>query len=192
MSIKLTAFALAFCSLLGLGACATDRALPIGNETYSSETGHAYKLGPGDKVRVNVFGEEELSGEFLIASNGAVALPLIGAVAAGGLTPEAFQQTIQTQLIATDMVREPRVSADVVEYRPYFILGEVNKPGRYPYSIGLTVTKAVATAGGYTYRANTTNIFITREGTAVEVPVAVTAATRIGPGDTVRIGERMF
>ena len=192
MSTKLATITVAFCSLLVVGACATERALPVGNDTYSAETGHAYKLGPGDKVRVNVFGEEALSGEFLIASNGAVALPLIGTVAAGGLTPEAFQQTIQAQLIATDMVRAPRVSADVIEYRPYYILGEVNNPGQYTYSIGLTVTKAVATAGGFTYRANTANVFVTREGTATEFPVRITAATRIGPGDTVRIGERMF
>lgn len=192
MLIKIATIALAFSSLLGLGACATDNALPSGNESYSAETGQTYKLGPGDKVRVNVFGEEALSGEFLIASNGAVAMPLIGTVAAGGLTPEAFQEQIQTQLIATDMVRAPRVSANVIEYRPYFILGEVNKPGQYTYSIGLTVTKAVATAGGFTYRANTVNVFITREGSAAEVPLAITAATRIGPGDTVRIGERMF
>lgn len=192
MPIKIAAIALVFCSLLGLGACVTDAALPSGSESYSAETGQAYKLGPGDKVRVNVFGEEALSGEFLVASNGAVALPLIGTIAAGGLTPEAFQEQIQTKLIATDMVRSPRVSANVIEYRPYFILGEVNKPGQYTYSIGLTVTKAVATAGGFTYRANTSSVFVTREGTAAEVPLSITAATRIGPGDTVRVGERMF
>lgn len=192
MSIKTATIALVLSSLLGLGGCTTNNALPSGNESYSAATGQAYKLGPGDRVRVNVFGEEALSGEFLIASNGAVAMPLIGTVAAGGLTPEAFQEQIQTRLIATDMVRAPRVSANVIEYRPYFILGEVNKPGQYTYSIGLTVTKAVATAGGFTYRANTVNVFVTREGSAAEIPLSITAATRIGPGDTVRIGERMF
>lgn len=192
MSIKIAAFALALCSLFGLGACVTAEPLPVGSLAYSSATGQEYKLGPGDKVSVNVYGEEALSGEFLIANNGVVALPLIGPVPAGGLTPQAFQETIQAHLVATNMVREPRVSANVIEYRPFFILGEVNNPGQYTYSIGLTLTKAVATAGGFTYRADKAVVYITREGAATEHPVAITAATRIGPGDTVRIGERMF
>lgn len=192
MPINRIALALAFLSLLTLGACVTQEALPVGSAAYSSATGQEYKLGPGDKVSVNVYGEEALSGEFLIASNGIVALPLIGSVPAGGLTPEAFQETIQAQLIATNMVREPRVSANVIQYRPFFILGEVNNPGQYTYSIGLTLTKAVATAGGFTYRADKSVVYVTREGTAIEHPIALTAATRIGPGDTVRIGERMF
>lgn len=192
MSINVAVLALAFFSALTLGACATDEVLPTGSAAYSAATGQEYKLGPGDKVRVNVYGEEALSGEFLIANNGVVALPLIGSVPAGGLTPEAFQETITAHLVATNMVREPRVSANVIEYRPFFILGEVNEPGQYTYSVGLTVTKAVATAGGFTYRANKAVVFVTREGTAIEHPVSITAATRIGPGDTVRIGERMF
>jgi polysaccharide export outer membrane protein len=103
-----------------------------------------------------------------------------------------FETAVQEQLMASGMVRTPRVSADMVEYRPYYILGEVNKPGQYAYSIGLTVTKAVATAGGFTYRADNRVVYVTREGAATEAPIQVTAATRIGPGDTVRIGERLF
>lgn len=175
-----------------LCACATEPPLPEGNGAYSVETGHGYKLGPGDKVRVTVFGENALSGEFLIANNGSVSLPLVGEVRAGGSTLTTFQTTIQEQLTASGMVRSPRVSADMIEYRPYYILGEVNKPGQYTYSIGLTVTKAVATAGGFTYRADNRKAYITREGAGSEAPVSVTAATWIGPGDTIRIGERMF
>jgi polysaccharide export outer membrane protein len=192
MSISIARLRLTFLALLGLGACATGNLLPTGNGGYSVEQGHEYKLGPGDKVRVNVFGEEALSGEFLIANNGAVALPLVGAVPAGGQTLAAFQTQIEERLSASGMVRAPRVSTNIIEYRPYYILGEVNKPGQYTYAIGLTVTKAVATAGGYTYRANNKLAFVTREGMTSEVPVSVTAATWIGPGDTVRISERLF
>lgn len=176
---------------LAVTACATEP-LPQGNGSYAVETGHDYRLGPGDKVRVTVFGEDKLSGEFLVANNGDVAVPLVGDVKAGGLTPVAFQTAVQDKLSASGMIREPKVSADVVAYRPYYILGEVGKPGQYPYAIGLTVTKAVATAGGFTYRANDKEVFITREGTAQEVPLNLTAASWIGPGDTIRVAERHF
>lgn len=176
---------------LAVSACATEP-LPQGNGSYAVETGHDYRLGPGDKVRVTVFGEDKLSGEFLVANNGDVAVPLVGDVKAGGLTPVAFQNAVQDKLAASGMIREPKVSADVVAYRPYYILGEVSKPGQYPYAIGLTVTKAVATAGGFTYRANDREVFITKEGTAQEVPLNLTAASWIGPGDTIRVAERHF
>ncbi len=192
MSMRIAKIHLAIVALLGLCACATESVLPIGNGGYSVAQGSDYKLGPGDKVRVNVFGEEQLSGEFLVSNSGAVAIPLVGSVPAGGLSLVAFGTEIEEKLTASGMVRSPRVSADIVQYRPYYILGEVNKPGQYTYAIGLTVTKAVATAGGFTYRANGKVAYITREGMTAETPVSVTAATWIGPGDTVRIGERMF
>jgi protein involved in polysaccharide export with SLBB domain len=192
MSTCIAQLRLAFLALLGLGACATDDLLPAGDGGYSVEQGHEYKLGPGDKVRVNVFGEEALSGEFLVANNGTVALPLVGVVPAGGQTLAAFQTQIEEKLTASGMVRAPRVNTNIIEYRPYYILGEINNPGQYTYAIGLTVTKAVATAGGYTYRANNKMVFLTREGTTNEIPVSVTAATWIGPGDTLRVSERLF
>lgn len=172
-------------------ACATEP-LPVGTGDYAVETGHDYKLGPGDRVRLNVYGEEALSGEFLVSNRGNVAVPLVGDVKAGGLTIEGFEKTVEEKLVATDMVRTPRVAVDVVSYRPFYILGEVGTPGQYPYAIGMTVTKAVATAGGFTYRANATVVYVTREGTANETPLKVTAATWIGPGDTIRVGERSF
>ena len=193
MSIKRAAafIAAGLCAALAMTACAT-KPLPEGNGSYAVETGHDYRLGPGDKVRLTVFGEDKLSGEFMVANNGDVAVPLIGDVKAGGLTPVAFQGAVQQKLEATGMVREPKVSADVVSYRPFYILGEVSKPGQYPYAIGLTVTKAVATAGGFTYRANEQQVYITKEGTSQEVPLNLTAASWIGPGDTIRVAERHF
>ena len=179
-------------AFLALCACANSAPLPRGEGAYLVETGQEYKLGPGDKLRVTVFGEDSLSGEFTVSNNGGVALPLVGEVRAGGLTPVLFQTEVQDRLTASGMVRTPRVSVDVVNYRPFYILGEINKPGQYPYAIGMTVTKAVATAGGFTYRANNRTVFLTREGSARELPVSVTAATWIGPGDTIRIGERSF
>jgi protein involved in polysaccharide export with SLBB domain len=179
------------CALAGLAAC-NSTPLPAGNAAYVVDRGLEYKLGPGDKVRVTVFNEEQLSGEFIVANNGAVAVPLLGEVRAGGLTPSELQVEVEKQLADSGLVRQPRVSTDVVTYRPFYILGEVNKPGQYPYSIGMTVTKAVATAGGFTYRANNRTVYVTREGYTYETPTSITAATSIGPGDTIRVGERLF
>jgi polysaccharide export outer membrane protein len=190
-SAKAVFFASQIFAVVALAACSTQP-LPTGNAAYAVDRGLEYKLGPGDKLRVTVFGEESLSGEFVVANNGAVAFPLIGEVPAGGLTPTAFQTAVQEQLASSGLVRTPRVTADVTAYRPYYILGEVTKPGQYPYSVGLTVTKAVATAGGFTYRANSKLIYVTREGATRELPVSLTAASAIWPGDTIRIAERHF
>lgn len=182
---------LALIATAALASCATEP-LPAGNGNYVIETGISYKLGAGDKIRVVVFREPTLSGEYLISNNGSVALPLIGDIKAGGLTLGALQGAITDKLASSGMVLQPRVSTDIVSYRPFYILGEVNKPGQYSYAIGMTVTKAVATAGGFTYRANKQTAYITREGEAEEQLLTVTAATWIGPGDTVRIAERAF
>jgi len=184
-------FAVVALATLLSAACATQ-VLPAGAALAEPGTVPDYLLGPGDRVRVTVFGEQELSGEFLISSRGTVALPLIGEVQAGGTTLDAFTATVEQKLVASDMVRTPKVSTDVMAYRPFYILGEVATPGQYPYAIGMTVTKAVATAGGFTYRANTVTVFVTREGNTREQALPVTASTWIGPGDTIRVGERTF
>ncbi len=182
---------LAFC-LVSLGACTAARPLPSGDDGFTLETGVEYKLGPGDKVRINVFNDESLSGEFMVSNSGMVVLPLIGEVKAGGLTPAGLLTALTEQISSVRLVRDPRITIDVIEYRPFYILGEVNSPGKYPYGIGLTVTKAVATAGGFTYRADERVAYLTREGQTTETAIPITAATRINPGDTLRIAQRIF
>jgi protein involved in polysaccharide export with SLBB domain len=150
-----------------------------------------YRLGVADKIRVTVFGEEKLSGEFQVGANGVVALPLAGNIQAQGLTPAEFQAAVTTAL-SDGYLKEPRVSIEVLNYRPYYILGEVKKPGEYPYTNNLTVLNAVATAEGFTYRADTKKVHIKRANSATEQTVPLNAATVVAPGDTVRIGERYF
>lgn len=150
-----------------------------------------YVLGPRDKVRIIVFGEESLSGEFFISGNGKVSLPLIGDVDAAGLTVGALQQKIQDTLRG-GYLRDPRVSAEILNFRPFYILGEVTKPGEYPYNNGLTLLSAVATAGGFTYRANTKKVFIKGARDNSERAVTVTSTTTVSPGDTIRVPERFF
>jgi polysaccharide export outer membrane protein len=151
----------------------------------------AYRLGPTDKVRVMVFGEEQLTGEFVVASNGTISYPLIGEIRAQGLTPRDLQLALETRL-AEGYLRSPRVAVEVLTYRPFYILGEVNKPGEYPYSAGLTVLKAVATAQGFTYRANKRKVFVRRAGETAEHKLSLTGSTTVQPGDTIRIAERYF
>lgn len=150
-----------------------------------------YRLGSGDKVRVVTFGEEALSGEFFVSGSGKIAMPLIGEIDAAGRTALEVQRAVE-QALRGGFLKEPSVSVEILTYRPFYILGEVNKPGEYPYTNGLTVTNAVATAEGFTYRANTRRVFIKRADSAVEEAVPLTSTTPVAPGDTIRIAERFF
>lgn len=150
-----------------------------------------YLLGPADKVRVTVYGEPSLSGEFFVTGSGLMSLPLIGEIQAGGMTVGQFQQAVQKAL-SDGYLKEPRVSAEVLTFRPFYILGEVEKPGTYPYTSGLTVLNAVATAGGFTYRADKKNVWIKRNGDTSESKQDLTPSIQVAPGDTIRIGERFF
>jgi protein involved in polysaccharide export with SLBB domain len=150
-----------------------------------------YRLGAGDKIRVITFGEESLTGEFFVGGSGKVSLPLVGEVQAAGLSVGEFQSEVQ-EALKQGYLKEPRVSVEVLTYRPFYILGEVTKPGEYPYTNGLTVLNAVATANGFTYRANTKRVFVRHAGTTREQEEALTSTTQVAPGDTIRIAERFF
>ena len=151
----------------------------------------AYRLGSGDKLSVNVFGEADLSGEFLVGDDGRVDLPLIGAMQARGQTVTQFQNAVVARY-SGGYLKDPKVSVSVLNYRPFFIQGEVGKGGEYPYKAGLTVQDAVAIAGGYTYRANTGKAFVRRAGQDREVEVQTNQRVAINPGDIIRIPERFF
>ncbi len=151
----------------------------------------AYRLGVADKVRVIVFNEQSLTGEFTVNSNGDLSMPLIGDVPVAGKTTGEVIADIE-KLYADGYLRDPRISIDILSYRPFFILGEVSKPGEYPFSNGLTVMNAVATAQGFTYRANKGKVFIKHAGQDKEERVDLAADLAVLPGDTIRIGERYF
>ena len=150
-----------------------------------------FHLSPGDKLRISTYGEPSLSGEFVISSAGTIGFPLIGTVQAAGRDAQDVQQAI-TAALADGFVNDPKVSVEVANFRPVYILGEVNKPGEYPFAMGLTVRGAVAKADGFTYRANEKRAFIKRAGDAEERSYRLTADIPVQPGDTIRIGERYF
>jgi polysaccharide export outer membrane protein len=177
--------------LLFAGAALAQTAPEATPDVVNPSPAFEYHLGAGDKVRVIVFGEDALTGEFFVSSAGTVSFPLIGDVPAAGITIPQLQKAIETRL-ADGYLKQPRVSAEVLNYRPFYILGEVMKPGEYPFTSGLTVLNAVARAEGFTYRADTRKVFIKRATSPGEHVLPLTTATPVEPGDTVRIGERLF
>lgn len=151
----------------------------------------AYQLGAGDRIRVIVFGESELSGEFLVDDGGRVDLPLIGDVAAGGNTLAEFESEV-ISAFKNGYLKDPKISVEVLNYRPYFIVGEVESGGEFSYKGGMTVQDAVSIAGGYTYRANIRTAFIRKAGQDKEIRVNLAQRVPISPGDNIRIPERLF
>lgn len=151
-----------------------------------------YRLGPGDKVKVSVFGHPEESGEFVVDNEGMLPYSPIGQIKAQGLTVAEVQEELRVQLDRTLLVN-PRVSTEVVNYRPFYIYGEVQRGGSYPYVSGLTVRRAIAIAGGFTRRARQEPVIVLREGrdqaasrleAELDVPVF--------PGDVIEVERRLF
>jgi protein involved in polysaccharide export with SLBB domain len=173
--------------MAGLLVGCSETPLPAGPPVAVASS---YTLGPGDKLQITTFGFKDLSGEVQVATDGTVSMSLIEPVSVIGMTPADLEQAIAARLLKNNVVRNPRVTCAVMEYRPYRVLGEVRNPGEYKFASGMTVVKAISSAGSYTYRANRRKVFIIRENSNVEEPVMLTASTPLSPGDTVRIGER--
>lgn len=151
-----------------------------------------YRLGPNDRIRITVFGQPTLTGEYTLDGNGVLAFPLIGNVESSGMTTSQLQQTIASRL-DPDYLRNPSVSAEVITRRPFYVVGEVKKPGNFPYVTDMNVLQAVAMAGGYTYRARQNRPLIKRlDASGRMVAVEARPETKIQPGDTVEIKERLF
>lgn len=151
----------------------------------------SYILGTGDQIRLTVFGEEELSGAFEVDGTGHISLPLIGQVRAGGQGILSFEKQV-TNAYADGYLVAPEVRVEVMNFRPFYIVGEVNNAGQYPYMSGLTVLNAVAIAGGYTPHARKKKIHITRAENGTEHLLVVGEKELIQPGDLIEVKERLF
>jgi protein involved in polysaccharide export with SLBB domain len=154
-----------------------------------------FVLGPTDKLRVVIYGEDTLNtpplGEYIVSADGKVSLPLVGDVEAAGLTVQAFHDEV-VAAYRNGYLKDPKISVEVETARPFFILGEVKNPGQYAYTGGLTVLNAVAIAGGFTYRAKTGEVEIKHANETAEKEYDLTSTTPVLPGDTIRIEERWF
>jgi polysaccharide export outer membrane protein len=151
----------------------------------------AYRLGSGDKIRLTVFNEKDLSGDYDVDDQGRVSLPLIGSVSISGKTVSEAEAIITQQYGANYLVN-PRVSIEVLNYRPFFILGEVKNPGSYPYVAGMTILNAVALAGGYTPRADKSDITVRHSNSGSSAAEAIHEDDAVLPGDVITVRERFF
>ena len=142
-----------------------------------------YQRARTDAADVEIVGAVDAAGN--------VALPLIRAVPAQGLTPPALEKEIASRL-EPDYLRDPKVSVEVLTYRPFYIYGEVMKPGGYPYVNGMTVHNAIALAGGFSYRARTSSVRLRRTKDGQQTESDVPLETAVMPGDVIEVRERYF
>ncbi len=174
-------------------AGASERVARATVSELNGQLSSGYAIAPGDKLRVTVFDEPTLTGEYTIGVGGELALPLIETIHAGGQSTAALTTAIADKLQQGGYVLVPRVSVEIIQHRPFFILGEVKLPGEYPYSGDLTLDQAVAKAGGYTPRANKGTIVIRRQDAKQGYRVRLDGtALKIAPGDTIIVQEAFF
>jgi polysaccharide export outer membrane protein len=151
----------------------------------------AYALGPNDQLRVQVYNEPTISGDYTVDGAGFLAIPVAGRVRAVGLTTAQLERQIAAKLNG-GILKDARVTVQISGYAPFYIRGEVKKPGEFPYRPGLTLGDAVALAGGYTYRADESKAYVRGAGTGVEETRPLDVDPRVAPGDNIRIPERFF
>ncbi|MFC0202799.1 polysaccharide biosynthesis/export family protein [Novosphingobium soli] len=185
---KFVAYRLFLPLLCTVAGCAGSDALP---QRTLSDAEVNYRLGAGDKLRITVYGEEKLTGEYLVDGAGTIAFPLVGSIPATGLPASDLAARLATAL-GNGYIDNPSISIDILNFRPYYILGEINKPGEYPFADGLTVFSAVAKAEGFTYRADEKRIYIRHKDAPAEILYRLDGTTPVQPGDTIRVLERRF
>lgn len=180
-------------SLGGLAACTETGGLPLETVAALPAADSGYKIGPGDILRISTYAETELTNEFTVLPNGKLAFPLTGEVDVAGLTTEEVRALLE-QRLSGGLVRNPRLAVNIAEFRPFYILGEVAKPGRYPFEPNMTLQRAVAVAGGYTVRANSRELILHRDGDSVNrrLPIEVRTQFAVRPGDVLTVPKRYF
>lgn len=179
---------------VGLSACQTDNS--FGPVIRNAPPPEPYSVGsylePGDKLKVIVYGEDTLTGAYEISPEGNLTMPLVGSVRAAGTTRRQLEMSLASAYSGGHFLKDPRISIADVSYRPVYVLGEVLTPGRYVYVAGLDVLTAVATAGGFTYRADRSTVLIRHPGDPSWQKYSLSAPLPVAPGDLIRVTERFF
>jgi polysaccharide export outer membrane protein len=178
---------------LQVGGCYTDYG-PIAAEPEPilHTSGVAARVQSGDTLKVNIYGEEALTGSYVVNPSGEITMPLIGSIRAAGRTKSDLEREITSRYSNGKYLQEPKVTVDVTTYRPIYILGETLRPGAYPFTSGLNVLTAITVAGGFTYRASKDRVFIQHAGQDVWQEYPLSASVLIAPGDLIRVPERYF
>jgi len=174
-----------------LFGCTAAQLSEAEQQTLSAAATAAPKLQPGDKIRVTVYGEDKLSGDYQIDQSGQISLPLAGTVEAVGLTQSQLEQALSKKF-RSEYLRNPKVTVTIATLQPFYLMGEVEKPGEYPYRSGLNVLTALAIAGGPTYRASKNTVQIQRRGETSMREYPISTSVPILPGDVIRVPERYF
>ena len=184
-------FAVLLAALTALASCGGMGEVGEGpTAALAQQTG--YRLAVGDKLKVTVYNEPELTGEYQVNDSGVIAFPLIGEVRASGVSVDELRAQLVLSL-QNGFVRNPRVTVDMANYRPINIIGEVRNAGQYPYRPGISVQDAIAMAGGYTYRANNSVVYLTRAAGSEQITLdSKKDGTPVLPGDNIRVPERYF
>jgi polysaccharide export outer membrane protein len=177
--------------IAALAACTDPGAgLPV---LPDNERAGTYRLGPEDQVRVTVFNDPRLTGEFRVTDAGTLALPLVGSIPAAGRTTTEVERAIEREMAQRNLFRDPSVAVQVVTYRPVFVLGQVERGGQFPYQPGMTALSAVAVAGGFNYRALRDYVGVTRIGEDGRPrEFRANRQALLMPGDVVTVYERRF
>jgi protein involved in polysaccharide export with SLBB domain len=177
---------------LQLGGCLRDYGPVVSDSVPVAPLSVASRLQTGDQLKIIIFGEDSLSGIYDISPAGTISMPLIGTVTAVGRTAEEVQRAITRAYANGKFLQEPKVTVSVASFRPFYIFGEVLTPGKYAYTDGLDILGAVATAGGFTYRASRASVLIRHPGEEVWQEYSLAAPQQIEPGDVIRIPERYY
>lgn len=190
-SIVLRCAALVFIALQ-LAACMTDYGPVVSDAAPVSPAAIAPTIQSGDQLKVIVFGEEGLSGLYEVSPAGTISMPLVGSVRAAGRTKTEVERALTHAYASGNFLQQPKITVSVVTYRPFYVLGEVTSPGQFPYRTGLDVLDAIATAGGFSYRASKSSVLIRHAGDDVWQQYSLAAPVPIAPGDIIRVPERYF
>ena len=155
------------------------------------EYGAGYRVGAGDRLSVRVVGEQDITGEYLVDATGVLSLPYVQSVPVAGLNTGQIERLI-VQKLRAGFLRDPKVSVQTINLRPFYIMGEVTTGGSFPYQPGITVQNAIAIAGGYGTRADKGVVLLTRRNANGTTTFKVPVTTQVYPGDIVYIRERWF
>jgi protein involved in polysaccharide export with SLBB domain len=189
--MRLILLALLLCVLSGLKAQEPPEApetAPVAAEDLDFSS---YNLGAGDRIRISIFNQQDLTGDYALDGKGRFSMPLIGSLDADGLTPTQLENLLVSKL-KPDYLVNPRIYVQVINYRPYYLMGEVRGTGAFPYVAGMSYLTAVAIAGGFTYRAKQNFVYVIRASDPEQDEIKLDIDEKVQPGDIIRVDERMF